>query len=199
MLMRWQVLSFFVLSLMLALGLWPKPAHTAGPWKAQVVDAETGKPLEGVVVLAYWLKYTETIAGTAGGEFYDAEEVVAGLDGRFVIQARSMWTLNPFRTIKGPEFVIFKPGYGRWRFQGSGEWPRDVVERKEHVKKAWEQFETEGVLIEMPQLKTREQRLKFYDTVSWSFVPLERTKQLREALDEERVYLGFRRMYEVKP
>jgi hypothetical protein len=187
------------MSVVLTLGLWPKPLLAAGPWKAQVVDAGTGKPLEGVVVLAYWLKYTETIAGTAGGEFYDAEEVITGQDGRFVIQARSTWTLNPFRTIKGPEFVIFKPGYGRWRFLGSEKWPSDVVDRKEQVKRAWEQFQSEGVVIELPRLKTREERLKFYSAVTWSLVPEEQTKRLREALDDERVYLGLGRIYKVKP
>jgi hypothetical protein len=33
-----------------------EPATAEGPWKGQVVDKETGKPLEGVVVLAAWYK-----------------------------------------------------------------------------------------------------------------------------------------------
>ena len=42
-------------------------AEAAGPWNARVVDAETGQPLEGVVVLAYWIKYTSSWGGWAGG------------------------------------------------------------------------------------------------------------------------------------
>ena len=54
------------------------------------------------------------------------------------------------------------------------------------------------MVIELPPLKTRADRLKFYSGVSWSLVPLERTKRLRETLDEERAYLGLGRMYREK-
>ena len=188
-----QFISFFIMSVMLTLGLWPKPVLAAGPWKAQVVDAETGKPLDGVVVLAYWIKYTESWAGSAGGEFYDGEEVVTGPDGRFVIQARSTWTLNPFRRIGGMELVIFKPGYGTWRFQGSKDWPKDLYEQKALIQKAWEQFEGDGVVIELPPLKTKEERLKFLSHVSYApVVPLEYTRRLDHAKEKERQYLGLR-------
>ena len=33
-----------------------EPATAAGPWIGQVVDRETGNPLEGVVVLPAWYK-----------------------------------------------------------------------------------------------------------------------------------------------
>ncbi|TAK10128.1 hypothetical protein EPO44_00410 [bacterium] len=197
--MRWNLLPLLLFFSVFTLGIWPSIGDATGPWKAHVVDAETGKPLEGVVVLAYWIKYTSTAAGLAGPEFYDAEEVVTGPDGRFVIQGRWTFTLLPWTHIRGPELVIFKPGYGQWRFQGSKDWPDDAYEQDTRTKKAWEQFRGEGVVIELPLLKTREERLEFYRSVTWSLVPQERTKRLREALDEERVYLGFRRMYEVKP
>jgi hypothetical protein len=35
-------------------GGFPAAAEAAGPWRAQVVDAETGQPLEGVAVIAVW-------------------------------------------------------------------------------------------------------------------------------------------------
>ncbi len=174
-------------------------AQAAGPWKAQVVDAATGQPLEDVVVLAYWIKYTSSVGGPAGGEFYDSEEVVTDRDGRFVIQARSTWTLNPFRDIRGPYVVIFKSGYGLWRFQGYTQWPQDPVEHRAHTQRAWKQFAGEGAVIEVPALKTREERLKFLGEASWSLVPDDRTKRLRRAKDEERAHLGLRRMYERKP
>ena len=34
--------------------LTPGTAEAAGPWRARVVDAENGAPIEGVVVLAIW-------------------------------------------------------------------------------------------------------------------------------------------------
>lgn len=191
---RVTLLALFLIVISVLVGILSlKSAEAAGPWKAQVVDAETRKPLEGVVILAYWIKYTSSWAGWAGGEFYDAEEMVTGSDGRFVIPARWTFTLLPWTKIAGPEFVIFKPGYGLWRFQGSRDWPEDAYEQSVRTKKAWEQFTGEGVVIELPPLKTREERLKFLGSVSYApVVPLEHTKRLDEAKDKEREQLGLR-------
>lgn len=168
-------------------------AEAAGPWKAQVVDAETGQPLEGVVVLAVWYKRYTSPGGWAGGGYYASEEVGTGPDGRFVIQARATWTLSPFSIIEGPEFMIFKPGYGQWRFPGSQNWPQDLYQRDVLVKQAWQQFTGEGAVIELPPLKTREERLKFLSHIYWPpDAPMEKTRRIREAEESERAYLGLR-------
>lgn len=184
-----------LLIVVLAVLLGPHAAGAAGPWTAQIVDAETGQPLEGVVVLMYWIKYTGGPAGWAGGEFYDAEEVVTGPDGRFVVPSRWVFTLNPFKKVFR-EMVIFKPGYGQWEFRDAKEWEKLPYwkESKARREEAWKQFEGEGVVMELPPLKTREERLKFYGSFRGSptLVPPERTKQLDEAQDAERAYLGFR-------
>ncbi|MGH7768233.1 MAG: hypothetical protein ACREQP_12315, partial [Candidatus Binatia bacterium] len=67
---------------------------------------------------AVWRKcFFITMDGCA--EYYDSEEVVTGPDGRFVIQPRrSFWFFPPFRPLKAPNFYIFKPGYGEWKFKG---------------------------------------------------------------------------------
>lgn len=142
-------------------------------WRVQAVDAATGQPLEGVVVLAYWMRYTASFGGWAGGEFVDAEEVVTGPDGRFVIQPRWTYTIPGVTKVTGPEIVIFKPGYGQWRVRSE---------------------KGEEAVIELPPLKTREERLKAYQNFPWwdSRVPVDRTKRMREALDAERAYLGLR-------
>ena len=169
-------------------------AEAAGPWKGQIVDAETSRPLEGVVVLAVWTKYTSSLGGAAAPRYDASEEVVTGADGRFVIQAQSPFTLNPFSKISGPEFTMFKPGYGQWRFQGSKDWPRDAYDRKAKGKEAWRQFTNEGAVIEVPTLRTREERMRFLHVVDWSpLVPWEKTKLIREAVNMERAYLGLER------
>lgn len=164
----------------------PAPGEGAGPWKAQIVDAETGRPVEGVVVLAYWIRSYASLGGWAGSEYYASEEVVTGPDGRFVIGARWSYTIPLVMKVDGPEFVIFKPGHGRWRLQ-EGEGGYEAVKRR---------FETgEEVVIEMPLLKTREERLKFHVTVirPTHVVPFERMKRLTEAWEEDREFLGFGR------
>ncbi len=168
--------------LILALGLGlPGPALAAGPWRAQVVDAETGRPLEGVVVLAYWLRYQPSLGGWAGGAFHAGEEVVTGADGRFAIRSRWSYTIPLLVKVSGPEWVIFRPGHGRWRFRRSED---------------WEKFARgEEVVIEMPPLKTHEERLKFHDTVirPVGVVPPERMPRLTDAWEQDRAFLGLGR------
>jgi hypothetical protein len=129
-----QVLLFTIVLMLSSFGRCGT-GEAAGPWQGQVVDAGTGQPLEGVVVLAVWFKMTRGPAGPSG-RFYDAEEVVTGPDGRFTIASRSTFTLNPFTYINDPEFTIFKPGYGRWRIK---DW--------EKKPKAWEEL-TAGEVLE---------------------------------------------------
>lgn len=184
-----------LLGLLAATGLArPALAHAAGPWTAQILDAETGQPLEGVVVLAAWYRRYNSPAGEAGGGYYASDEVVTGPDGRFVIPARFTFTFLPFLTrINGPDFSIFKPGYGQWRFQGSETWPWDAVERRRHVDQAWRRFAGDGAIIVLPPLKTREERLKFFDRISAPVeVPDSEMRALLNALDRESVFLGFK-------
>lgn len=173
----------------------PLEAGAAGPWKGQIVDKETGKPLEGVVVLAVWRKCGFIVMNGCAG-YYDSEEIVTGPDGRFVIQPRrSFLFFPPLRPLKGPDFYIFKPGYGRWQFQGQERWSKDALESEEQRKQAWKQFEGEGIMLELPRLKTREERLQFYQSPGRTpsgNVPPHQMKRWKDADDAERAYLGFR-------
>ena len=130
-------LRAFALTLLIATVCFPVMSESAGPWKGQLVDKETGKPLEGAVVLARWEKRYASFVGEMGGnEYYDSEEVVTDAEGRFVIRARQTWTVNPFSEIYGPEFFIFKSGYGRWQFRDFDKWwnQRDVSPERERTE-----------------------------------------------------------------
>lgn len=174
--MRWRrIVQQMVIAAAILSGL---PACAQGPWKAQIVDAETGQPLQGVVVLAYWIKTKASPGGWAGGEFYDSEEVVTGPDGVFAVHSRRSYSIPGVTKVSGPEWVIFKPGYGQWRFRGSGK----------------NFYRGQEVVIELPRLETREERLKFLRSVTWSgLVPSDRTQGLLRAKDTERAYLGLGR------
>ena len=58
-----------------------------GPFRNQYIDAETGKPIEGVVFLAVWYSTNLNFVDGGGESFYDAREVVSGPDGRVEIPA----------------------------------------------------------------------------------------------------------------
>ena len=165
----------------------PGGAAAAGPWRATIVDAETGKPLEGVVVVAAFAKYTKGLAGLAGAEYYGSNEAVTGPDGRFEIPARNLWTPIRVFTVVRVEFTIAKPAYGhaRWRVTAEQE------ERWRDLTLA-ELLEQPDITMEMPVLKTREARWKYL--TNWmvhSVVPLEAIPRFIEAENTERAYLGL--------
>jgi hypothetical protein len=168
--------------------------EAVGAWKAQVVDKDNGKPLEGVVVLAVWRK-CGFIVMDGCAEYYDSEEVVTGPDGRFAIQPRRYFAIfPPLHSLKGPDFYIFKPGYGQWKFQGQETWSKDAIESEEQRKQAWTQFEGKGVVLELPALKTREERLRFLRHPGGE-IPKERITRYLSALDQERNNLGLQPGY----
>jgi hypothetical protein len=186
--MRATVLLSWLVALLVALPGATDRADAAGPWRAVIVDAETGKPVDGVVVLAYWMKYTGGPGGW-GAAYYAADETVTGVDGHFEIPARITFTWVPFFTqIRGPEFKIFKPGYGRWDIRA----PEQPAGRQR--KPPSDLLAQDGAVIALPPLKTREERLTFtINSSPWppSDVPFADAPRLYEALRRERAYLGL--------
>jgi hypothetical protein len=166
---------------LVALAVLAWPAGAAGPWRAQIVDAETGQPLEGVVVLARW---DDKTAGWPHPDrrFHDVDEVVSDADGRIVIPARDLSRNTPVRAIVGPDIAMFKAGYGRWRFRADG--PR--------AKQGWQHFATDGVVVELPLARTRDERLFALESaMPAGDVPPHKFPRMRAAYDAERVRLGL--------
>jgi hypothetical protein len=184
-------------ALLLALSVFyplPQSLLALGPWKAQVVDAEIRQPLQGVVVIAVWKKYLPS-PGTLGVFAYaDSIEEVTGGDGQFVIAERNLSAADSL-ILDEPDFYLFKPGYGQWRFQGEEGWLNlDAAEKKKRYEEAGRQFESKGVIIEIPPLKTREERLKFYQSPGRrqpNIAPPHRMKRWTDAQQTERKYLGL--------
>lgn len=72
-----------------------------------IVDAETGEPIDGAVVLVEW---TVTKGfGLTHHEVYKIIEVETDKEGKFTISG----TLNPL--VDPPDVVIYKAGYIAWR------------------------------------------------------------------------------------
>jgi hypothetical protein len=172
----------------------PDDAHAAGPWRGQVVDAETGQPIQGVVVVAAWYNLSPGVIHQARA-FHDVDEVVTDGEGRFVLPERELSPPNPFVSIDGPRLTMFKGGYGLWQFRGappmSGSGGMGAVLR--HSEQAMAEFGRTGAVFELVRLKTREERIKMFPISPSALVPYSRIPRFREALDEERAFLGFRR------
>jgi hypothetical protein len=75
-----------------------------------VADAETGKPIEGAIVLVEWTKKTG-LGGFYSTSSYKVVEVITDKDGRFSVSG----VLNPF--VDEPDLTIYKKGYVAWNNQ----------------------------------------------------------------------------------
>lgn len=136
----------------------------AGPWKGKIIDVETKEPLEGAVVVAVWLKAWRTPAGD-NTYVYEVKEALTDKEGRFEIPSYTPINLLPILTyMRTPYFIIFKPGYL------SIEWHHEKYFLEGSIEKPTGEFEwlynkdikyrLAPGLIELPKLKTREERLR---------------------------------------
>lgn len=156
---------FFVVAFLslyvLAIALENNSVFAAGPWKGRIIDMETKEPLEGAVVLAVWERVYRTPAGP-NSYFYEAKEVITDREGRFEISSYTPTNLLPLISyMRGPYFTFFKPGYlslsrydyGAFFLEGTREAPVELPEMRKVFRLA-------PGIIELPKLKTREERLK---------------------------------------
>jgi hypothetical protein len=152
-----------------------------GPYYGKVVDAETKEPLEGAAVLAVY-KTEKPGPGGSVSFYLDAQETVTDKNGEFRIPPL---TVTTFRVLHGfdphPQFTIFKPGYGAY---GKN---KDV----KPVFPYWSLPANQYVTIELPKLKTREERLLNYGCYPPADVPETKYKNLLRLIEEEAKALGL--------
>jgi hypothetical protein len=167
-------------------------ADAAGPWQAQVVAGDTKQPVDGVVVLAWWTRNVRSLGGPSE-DYRDSQEVVTDKDGRFTIEPRWFFSLNPLVFFRGPFVAMFKPGYGDYEwpgYKGSQTWPK---EKREALRTEAQLLLLEGIVLEMPALVSVDQRKKYLNDleVHVLMVPLDRRPLLQKAISQERRALGY--------
>jgi hypothetical protein len=129
-----------------------------GPFSGKVIDAETKEPIEGAVVVVKWNK--RVITGSPGGPatfLQEVKETLTNKDGEFYIEEYHGFTINPLAKIKNPEFLIFKPGYCAFPTTFVFIPACHEMKPKENY---YEALVKGGTLIELPKLKTRDDRIK---------------------------------------
>jgi len=169
------------------------PAEAAGPWQAQVVSAETKQPLEGVVVLAWWTRHVRSFGGPSE-DYRDSQEVLADKDGRFTIESRWFFSLNPLVFFRGPFVAMFKPGYGDYEwpgYKGSETWPK---QKREALRTESQLLQLDGIVLEMPVLPEARNREEYLKHLSGriSGVPFDKRPLMQQAIVEETKALGYR-------
>jgi hypothetical protein len=74
----------------------------------RVIDAATGKPIEGAVVVAQWTKARGWL-GEQQRELHKIIETLTDKEGKFSLSGTVGFVLDP------PEMIIYKEGYMPWR------------------------------------------------------------------------------------
>jgi hypothetical protein len=161
--------------------------EAAGPWRGQVIDAETSQPVEGVVVLAVWESVRPGMMHVAR-DFHDVDEVITDAEGRFVLPARSLTVANPFVTIEGPKLSMFKGGYGPWGVNEMWKYMQMITSFRDAMKR----FGEGGAIFDLPPLKTRDERRRFLSRASPPFdAPSLKIPRYLDAIDTERLSFGM--------
>lgn len=152
-----------------------------GPYRGQVVDAETKEPLAGAVVVVNWL-FDRVYPFHSVAENYAVREVVTDTEGRFFLDARDVEGGAPGRT-RRPNFFIFLPGYGSY--------PRKHVSPQGFTGGI---FERAGSIIELPRLVDREDRrqhLFLFSHGDFSARPFKDVPELVRRINAERRAIGL--------
>ena len=151
-----------------------------GPYEGRVVDADTGKPLEGVVILGVWYRETPTPGG-AVSNYHDSKETLSNKNGEFKIKGLG---LIAFKNIIPMDVLIFKAGY---EHIGFGPWnglKKDLILRK---KIKWE-----GKKAVIPLKKSNQVQKINADIPSRPNIPMDKMNLLTDEIDKERIAQGLK-------
>ena len=112
---------------------------------AIIVDAETGKPIEGVIALAQWLRGSDKGSWFEGGrdELAKAKEAYADAEGK--VRIDGFWGAYIFS--RKPSLTVYKPGYILWGSTSDGTggslfYPRQEFTQKNNIIRLYK-FETD--------------------------------------------------------
>jgi hypothetical protein len=152
-----------------------------GPYRGQVIDAETKAPLAGAVVVIHWLR-DRVYPFHSVAENYAVREVITDDEGRFFLDVRDVEEGAPKQT-RRPAFFVFLPGYGSY--------PKRHVSPRGFTGGI---FEREGTVLELPRLENQEERRKhlyLFGHGDFSDRPFKELPELVRRINAERSAIGL--------
>ena len=158
------------------------PFYSAREINAIIVDGETGRPLEGTVVVAQWI-YFRVGLGDSGDARYQLKilEAVTDKEGRFTIPGWGPRLRYPFHYLddRDPQLSIFKSGYLYKR-----------LFNKRESNTYLRISDWDGKVIGLWKARSEERYWKdvgnFQDSIDWGYTKWEKIKQAVFAIERER-------------
>ena len=155
-------LPWFSVALLLLLLLAFGQARSAwgAAYHGQVVDAETGKPIEGAVVMVEWQKKA-FLSMNGGWSFHNARETLTDADGKFSLSSAEGINLNPFTFVQEPRIIVFSPGYRPLTPYNPGEF--------KHVYGIAEALE-KGATVKLAKITTEQESRRYTDSAGFGLI-----------------------------
>ncbi len=179
--------------------------YTKPVFKGKVIDAETKQPIEGAVVVVAYYKEVFRLMPGPGNQLIDVKETLTDKEGLFTIPSYATF-IDPFSVSDNSDFIIFKPGYGKFfplNLKPTAEFGLAMLEPFFYS----ENFGTEQELwldpdvtdaiaqkklfkltfgvVELPRLKTREERIQASPSPVGERRHWKKQKMLIQALRDE--------------
>jgi len=150
-----------------------------GDYKGRVIDAETGQPISGVVVLGVWYSKTPTPAGSTS-HFHDARETVTDEKGNFTLSGKGIKILS---SVEPANISIYKAGY---EYVELGSWESLTYSKILREKIKWE---GDRAIIPLKKMTMQERRKE--GTPSRPSIPDEKMQLLTKEVNKDRVERGL--------
>jgi len=170
------IIGVFLLTF-ITTGCFSYVARYDGTYRGKVIDADTGEPIEGVVVLGVWNKGFSTPGGIVH-EFYDARETVTDKNGEFEISGMGLRIISNLEPV---DVLIFKAGYEHIGYMQWESLKEDILLRK---KIKWEGNKP---IIPLKKLTMEERKKRLIGKES---IPDNKQKLLIRELNKEKRELG---------
>jgi hypothetical protein len=180
-------------------------------FKGKVVDAETKLPIEGAVVVVVYNKTTMGLGAGTISSIINVRETLTDKDGMFRIPSYTT-LIQPFSWPSSASFIIFKPSYGNFPdqriyppglslpdqeiFFSAGIGAERYLETQVGLELKFSTLKT-GI-VELPKLKTREDRLKSIPSPIGEESDYKKQKLFIRMLNEENKNLGLKGQYKIK-
>lgn len=162
-------------------------------YKGKIIDIDTKEPIEEAVVVAIYRKYP-IISGPAGGsaKVINVQEALTDKNGAFEIPSYTT-LIAPLSREDNTLFIIFKPGYANIGELAMDSYFTGKENRDQEGSLFWNKELKFRLLangsIELPKLKTREERLKALPS---HLTEENKTPILNRLLDQEDHNLGLK-------
>jgi hypothetical protein len=155
-----------------------------------VVDAETGKPIEGAVVVVEWHKKPR-ISISDINYYHNARETLTNAEGKFSLDSSPGIDWNPFTYVDhAPYIVTFYPGYRPF----TAAHPEDI-DTTSNLNKIAEAFER-GVVVKLRKLTSENELRRYTDTSGFGpiIAPYTVIPNFHRLINVQRKIVGMREL-----